>query len=170
MDQQRNPQFSLATVITLMTATAIWFWFVFQGSGWKGPGIVMLTALTVGAGMVGHTLYTFVLPIRFVVVAVVSFVALALPAFLLFFLAGSADLPRAAGCMLEAIIGPARALVTGDSMLERSAIIKCWLTTGLLLPAHAIRPNWATAIITSLGVAAWFSTGFLLATASSFGA
>ena len=157
-------QFSLRATVVLTAAVAFWLWFLRQTSPLGGqPGeITVYTGLALTAGIVGHVVYTFWLPWR-VTVIVTSFLLYAVA--LVLFVAWDQHLDVTDSLwFLFITLVPPRVLIDFHSWNWISMLI-CLLTTLILAPAHSIRPSLPSAIITALGIAAWYVTGLSMSVA-----
>ena len=159
MDDSKT-QFSLSATLVVTAAFSVWFWFLAQLPGSQEPGelalaIAVFTGVALAAGVAGHVVYSLWLPWR-VTVIVTSLLLFNVVFFLLNIFAGSLDLADASALLFEILLLPARELV---AMNWISMSLKCLLPTLILTPAHSIRPSIPSAIITALGVVAWYVTG-----------
>lgn len=161
-------QFSLRAAIIGITAIAIWLGFLTQQPSWQGQGTVIVTGLGITAGVIGHV---FVKLLRFHAMALLApFLLYSGGAFVIFMLAGSLGPFRTALVLLEIVVAPVAELVMPRTVLSWTSILAGCLTAVVLVPAHFIRPGLPWAIITSLGVSAWYSTGFSICIERYFGA
>ncbi len=161
-------QFNLRDGLLLMAATAVWTVFLTRQSGWQGQGLVMLTGIAVLAGMVGHLVYRFVLAWR-ITVAITALLLYSIPALLILAGSGSMDPLESIWILFEILISPARDLIVPDHSQGRFSPWAGLLAALMLAPAHSISPRMPWAIVTALGVAAWYATGLEICIARYFG-
>ena len=157
----QNSQFSIRDILLVMTVIAVWIAYLIQFSVWKGPGIGMVTGIGVVGGMLGHLAYSFLL--RWRVTTVLTPLATFCVFTLLFFVvSGQLTILATTWFLAEVLIAPASELFRSTRMLEWHQLMGGIIVALLFLPVHGFRPNWPTAIITALGVLAWYSTGLFI--------
>ena len=151
-------KFSLRSTVMLTAAVAVWFWFLGQLPGSERSDeivlpIAVVTGVALAAGIVGHVVYTAWLPWRMTVIVTSLLIYDVVFVLMTSFALGLAD---NLAFLIETLIAPARELI---SLNWISMSLKCLLPTLILAPAHSIRPSLPSAIITALGIAAWYVTG-----------
>jgi hypothetical protein len=156
--EKNQTQFGIGEVVLLTAAVAVWIWFLMQlPEPVPAQAIVVISSIALAAGIFGHVAYLYLLNWRGTVV-VGSFLIYCV-VFWIMTAAESTDFSESLSFLFEALAAPARELY---AMNWISMSLKCLLPTLLLAPAHPIRPGLPTAIMTSLGVAAWFVTGLVI--------
>jgi hypothetical protein len=156
--EKNKTQFGIGEVALLTAGVAVWIWFLMQlPEPVPVQAIVVFSSIALAAGFFGHVAYVYLLTWRGTVV--VGAFLIYCVVFLIMAAAESIDFSESLSLLLEALVSPARELYV---MSWISMSLKCLLPTLLLAPAHPIRPSLPTAIMTSLGVAAWFVTGLVI--------
>lgn len=136
----RRSQFSLRGMLVLMAACTIWLWLLLDLR--QNPlGFAVLALITLAVGVVGHFLYTYVLPWR----GTVLVSAIVLPLQIL----GVLSVSLLATLPVE--------FFARQSWPDRIKYTLPFLVSIVILgAAHPIKPSLPTAIITALGVSLWY--------------
>ena len=165
----QNSQFSIRDALLLTTAVAVWFCYLVQFSAWQGPALGIATCVGIVGGTLGHLAYSFLLRWR-VTTVLTPLATFCVFTFLFFVVSGQLTILETTWFLAEVLIAPASELFRSTRMLEWHQLMGGIIVALLFLPVHGFRPNWPTAIITALGVLAWYSTGLFICIARYFGA
>lgn len=157
MTETPKHQFSLLATIVVTAAIAIWF-ALFQDA--TLTELAIFSGIALAAGIAGHLVYTFLLPWRITVVATVLLVYNLIPfATLLASTGPTMKLLSNLDFFVDVVVQPAELAMHTTQTRDILWIIATGLVTAIFTPAHAVRPSLPTAIITALGLGAWYATG-----------
>ncbi len=153
-------QFSLRATFILIAVSAVWVW-IFKDITPFEMAVVAGTAVT--TGLLGHIVYTYLLPTRVTVIATVLLVYNALlgAQLLLVPSSGTPTLMRLA-FLFDILVSPLEMMTYATAPRDIMFWLAMVLGTLIFTPAHAIRPCLPSAIITALGIAIWYGVSIMM--------
>lgn len=143
----------------LTVVIAVWFWLFREITPTE---LTIFTSFAVVAGMIAHLIYACVMTWRIVgVLAVLLIYNLTLVLLTLVSAGLQIPISESFETIFQVLISPAEIITHATSFRDR--LFSTVIVSGTLLftPAHAFRPNFISAVITSMGVGIWYVAGIL---------
>ncbi len=160
MADNQKQQFSVLSVILLTAAIAIWLTLFREASASE---LAIFASTAAVAGVLAHLAYTYVLAWRVTAAVTVLLVYnLALVLLLVWNVGLSNQLIDRLDLLADIVMQPAAIVTRVRSIDQVLSIGPLVLVTAIYTPAHAVRPSLPTAIITALGIGAWYAAGILI--------
>jgi hypothetical protein len=152
-------QFSIRSFMALTAVIAVWLWLFREITPTE---LTIFTSFAVVTGVIAHLIYAFVMTWR--IAGVLSVLLIYNLALVLLTLVG-AGLQNPVSASFDAIfhvlISPAEMITHANSFRDRLFSTVMVAGTLLFTPAHALRPNFISAVVTSMGVGIWYVAGIL---------
>lgn len=160
MAETQKHQFSILATIIVTAAIAIWF-ALFQDASLTE--LAIFSGMALAAGIAGHLAYSFLLPWRITVVATVLLVYNLVPfSIMLVSIGPTTQLLSNLDFFADLVVQPAEMAMHVEQTRDILWMLAMGLVTAIFTPAHAIHPSLPTAIITALGIGAWYATSVLI--------
>jgi len=152
-------QYRLLTALLLTAVSAYWLWMLRD----LGPTVVsVLAALTLTAAILGHLIFTYLLPSRLtVLVTNIVFSTAILVALALLEGSGSGigEIPMIIFMLHKA---PVDFLLHTRDVVETLSAVLMIASPILLALAHSLRPSWPAALIAAAGTSLWYGIALLI--------
>lgn len=153
-------QFSLRAAFMLTSASAVWVWIFKETTPLE---MAVLGGIAIAAGLVGHVVYTKLLPWRVTVIAIVILIYNSLLGALLLLTSGAGNQsPSLLKFLFDFLVLPLEMMRHATSPRD----IVFWLVVGLgtlvFTAAHSLRPCPPSAMITAMGIAIWYGVSIMI--------
>ncbi|QDT58882.1 hypothetical protein SV7mr_13840 [Stieleria bergensis] len=162
MIETRRNQFSLAGMILLTLAVAVWLWIFRETTGRE---LLTFSAIAFAAGLISHGVYTYWLPWR--ITGLLSVLLLyngGIVVMQLIASGGNFKLSDSGELILQILRQPIEMAFWVRTMNDILMLTVILLGTVLFTPAHTIRQELPTALITAMGIGLWYAVGILILT------
>lgn len=160
MTEASRNQFSLLGMVILTLAVAVWLWIFRENTVQE---LATFSAIAFAAGLISHLVYTYCLPWRITgVLCVLLLYNGALIGIQLINSGGNIKLSESTEFIIQILRQPAEMAFwvrTTNDILMLTVIM---LATVLFTPAHAIRQELPTALVTAMGIGIWYAVGILI--------
>lgn len=153
-------QFGFRSFMLLTLVMAIWLWLFREV---RPSELAIFTSFAFATGFAAHLIHTFLLSWRMVGVLSVLLIYNGTLVLLTVVSSGfQSPISESLATIADLVTAPAE--IISHATLPHEILFSTVIVAGtiLLTPAHAIRPNFVNAMITSLGVGFWYVAGIVV--------